>query len=212
MERWSGKVAIVTGASSGIGKAVAEKLVREGMIVAGLARRKERVEGLAATLKGCKGVLHAIQADITKEEDILRAFKYVIENLGPIHVLINNAGLASVSPLSYGKTDHWKLLMDTNVVGLAVATREALQNMYRNKIDGHIIHVSSMCGNKLTMNPNGFSGATKAAVTTLAESLRVELNAAKNRTKISVSTLQTSSITFFSSALLQVTFTLSSWT
>lgn len=185
MERWSGKVAIVTGASAGVGRAVAEKLVKEGMIVAGLARRKEKMDELMETLKGCKGVFHPIEVDITKEEDIINAFQYIIENLGPIHVLINNAGIARVSPLSIGKTEDWKLIMDTNVMGLAIATREALQNMYLNKVDGHIIHVSSINGHKLIQNPNAFSGASKSAVTSLAESLRIELNRRNSKIKIS---------------------------
>ncbi|XP_031343723.1 farnesol dehydrogenase-like [Photinus pyralis] len=185
MERWSGKVAIVTGASAGVGRAVAERLAKEGVIVAGLARRKEKMNELAATLKGCKGAFHPIQADITKEEDIIKAFQYIIENLGPIHILINNAGISRISPLSIGKTEDWNLIMDTNVMGLGIATREALQNMYLNKVDGHIIHVSSITGHNLAQNPNAFSGASKAAVTSLAESLRIELNRRNSKIKIS---------------------------
>ncbi|KAK5647082.1 hypothetical protein RI129_005546 [Pyrocoelia pectoralis] len=184
MEVWNGKVAIVTGASAGIGKAIASKLVEEGMKVAGLARRKERVEELAASLKKAKGELHAIRVDLTKEEDILNAFEYVIKNLGPIHVLVNNAGLNHASSLCSGKTKDWKQILETNTLALSIATREAIQNMIANDVDGHIIHINSVAGHPLSHTPATMYGASKYALTSLTESLRIELNAAKSKIKV----------------------------
>nr|CAD7443480.1 unnamed protein product [Timema bartmani] len=88
MERWSGRVALVTGASAGIGAAIVRELVKNGLIVVGLARRAELVE-----LKGFPGKLHAFKGDASKEEDILAAFDWIKKNLGRIDVLVNNAGV-----------------------------------------------------------------------------------------------------------------------
>jgi len=94
MERWSGKVALVTGASAGIGAAIAEQLVLDGMKVVGLARRVERVEEIRDRLKGAKGELYPYKGDVGKAEDIEAVFKWIKEKFGGIHVLVNNAGIA----------------------------------------------------------------------------------------------------------------------
>jgi NADP+-dependent farnesol dehydrogenase len=134
LDRWVGKVAIVTGASGGIGAAIAQQLVEEGLQVVGLARRSERVEELAKKLHGKKGKLHAVKADISKEEDILNAFKWTSDNLGPVHVLVNNAGVAENTNLTtQGDTKKWKNVFDTNVMGLCIATREAVNIMKAKK-------------------------------------------------------------------------------
>ncbi|KAJ9575318.1 hypothetical protein L9F63_025731, partial [Diploptera punctata] len=100
MERWNGRVALVTGASSGIGAAVAKELVKNGLKVVGLARRVDRIKDEAKKLQGSLGELHAVQCDITKEDDILTAFSWVKEHLGGIDILINNAGVAHQAFLS----------------------------------------------------------------------------------------------------------------
>ncbi|XP_068894715.1 farnesol dehydrogenase-like isoform X2 [Tenebrio molitor] len=177
MERWRGKVAIVTGASAGIGAAVAKQLVEEGLQVVGLARRSERVEELAKKLQSKKGKLHAVKADISKEEDILNAFKWTSDNLGPVHILVNNAGIIQQTNLTEGDTEKWKRVLDTNVMGLCIATREAVKVMKSNKIDGHIIHINSVGGHGVPNFPGlNVYPASKHAVTALTETLRQELN------------------------------------
>ncbi|XP_018321421.1 farnesol dehydrogenase [Agrilus planipennis] len=190
MERWVGKVAIVTGASSGIGAAIAEALVKEGLIVAGFARRKERIEELAKKLQqaNAKGKLHAVKVDMTKENEIIDGFNWVKKNLGPIHVLVNNAGVARNNTLINGDTQKWKDVFDTNVIGLSIATREAVKDMRANKVDGHIIHINSIGGHKVL----NFSGAnvypaSKYAVTALSETLRHEF--IQNKLKIKITSL-----------------------
>ncbi|XP_063910553.1 farnesol dehydrogenase-like isoform X2 [Zophobas morio] len=186
MERWKGKVAIVTGASVGIGAAIVEQLVEQGLQVVGLARRSEQVEENAKKLAGKNGKLHAFKADISKEEDILKAFKWVTENLGPVHILINNAGIIQQTTLVDGDAEKWKKIFDTNVIGLSIATREAVKIMKENKIDGHIIHINSTLGHKVvSQRYSNVYPASKYAVTALTETLRQELNHLGLKIKIS---------------------------
>ncbi|KAJ3651657.1 hypothetical protein Zmor_017682 [Zophobas morio] len=185
LDRWVGKVAVVTGASSGIGEAITEFLVDKGLIVAGLARRSERVEEKAKQLSGKKGKLHAVKTDITKEEDIVNAFKWIEKNLGHVHILINNAGISKENFLRDGDSASWKQTFDVNVMGLCIATREAVKIMSANNIKGHIIHINSVAGHKVVDYPGiNVYTASKHAVTTLAETLRHELNAIDSKIKI----------------------------
>jgi len=185
MERWKGKIAVVTGASSGIGAAIAGHLVETGVTVVGLARRKEKVEELARKLQGSPGKLYAIATDITKEEDILKAFKWIKYNLGPVHILVNNAGVGRATNLIEGDTKLWKDIIDTNVMGLCIATREAVNDMRANKVDGHIIHINSIVGHTVLNIPDtNIYPASKHAVTALTETLRQELNSIGSKIKI----------------------------
>lgn len=170
-------MAIVTGASAGIGSAIAAKLVENGMIVAGLARRKEKIEELKKNLGANKGNLHAIKCDVGNENDILSAFKWITANLGPVHVLVNNAGIILSTTLSDGDTESWRNVIDTNVLGVLICAREAIKIMKSKNIAGHIINMNSILGHTI---PNAFVEAniypaTKHAVTGLTESLRLEL-------------------------------------
>ncbi|XP_025837673.1 farnesol dehydrogenase [Agrilus planipennis] len=176
MSRWVGKVAVVTGASAGIGAAIVEKLVQEGLIVVGFARRKERVEELAKKLQKAKGKLYAVKVDITKEDEIIEGFNWVKKNVGPVHILINNAGVAKNNSLIDGDSQKWRDVLDTNVFGLCVATREAIKDMKLNNVEGHIIHINSIAGHKVVNFPKlNVYGGSKYAVTALAETLRNEL-------------------------------------
>jgi len=100
MERWSGKVALVTGASSGIGAAITEELAKAGVKVFGLARRVERVEEIKNKLGKVKGDIIPLKGDVSKEEDIVAAFKVIKEKFGTIHILVNNAGIGRMALLS----------------------------------------------------------------------------------------------------------------
>ncbi|XP_060516047.1 farnesol dehydrogenase-like [Cylas formicarius] len=185
MDRWVGKIAMVTGASSGIGAAIAEQLVRNGLIVVGLARRKEKVEELVNKLKDNKGVLYAYKCDMTKEAEILAAFKWIADNLGPVSILVNNAGLIKPTDLIGGDTAAWKTVLDTNVLGLCIATREAINQMKDRQSDGHIIHINSVAGHRVYDFPKfNVYCATKHAVSALAETLRFEINREHLKIKI----------------------------
>ena len=178
MERWKGRVALVTGASSGIGKEVAERLLDAGMKVVVTARRQER---LGALVKGREGL--AIACDFRDTDAIEALFAEVRETWGGVDVLVNSAGLGRDAPLTSGATEHWREMLEVNVLALCVCTREALSDMRRRGDDGHVIHISSMAGHRVPPN-SGVYSATKFAVRSLTEGLRQELRAVGSQCRV----------------------------
>ncbi|XP_018575996.1 farnesol dehydrogenase-like [Anoplophora glabripennis] len=153
--------------------------------VVGLARRKVRLDTLALKLSGKKGKLYPLKADISKEEDIINAFKWIKENVGPVHVLINNAGVFGDTDLGDGDIDIWRNVLNVNVLGLSIATREAIRDMRANNVDGHIIHINSVTGHQVPNMPKAnMYPASKFAVRALAETLRLELLNLKLKIKV----------------------------
>ncbi|XP_050391973.1 dehydrogenase/reductase SDR family member 11-like [Patella vulgata] len=188
MERWVGRVALVTGASAGIGAAIARDLVCFGMKVVGCSRNIENIQKLSDELKNEKGSLTAIRCDLSKEEDIIKMFKTITSNesLGGVDVCINNAGLAHNAPILSGKTQEWREMLDVNVMAVTICTREAFQSMKeRNVDDGHIIFINSMSGHRIPPKTAvHFYSATKYAVTALMESTRQELRELKSHIRV----------------------------
>lgn len=124
---------------------------------------------------------------MSKEEDILNGFKWVTNNVGPVAILVNNAGLLQETNLVDGDTAKWKRTFDINVLGLCIATREAVKIMRENKIDGHIIHINSVVGHTVPNFPgSNVYPASKHSVTALTETLRQEFNHIGVKIKISV--------------------------
>ncbi|RZC38890.1 adh short, KR, NAD binding 10, and/or Epimerase domain containing protein [Asbolus verrucosus] len=191
MERWSGKVAVVTGASAGIGAAISTKLVESGLQVVGLARRLDRLQELARKLQNQPGKFHPIATDVTVEEEVVRAFDWVRTNLGTLHVLVNNAGIAKPATLLDGDTEIFRKVFDTNVLALTVATREAVKIMREKDVEAaHVIHINSTAGHQVSDVPKmNVYFASKHAVTALAESLRLDLLRAGAGNKIRVTSL-----------------------
>ncbi|XP_031332060.1 farnesol dehydrogenase-like [Photinus pyralis] len=186
MDRWYGKVAVVTGASSGIGAAIAANLVNSGLKVVGMARRKGRLDEFQKNLEGKAGQFFPVEADVSKEGDIFRAFDWITQNVGVVHILVNCAGIIRPKGLIDGETSHWREIFDTNVLGLCVATREAIKIMRANEIDGHIVHINSVAGHYVPHLPDmNVYPASKFSVTALTETLRQELNAINNKIKVS---------------------------
>ncbi|XP_043269468.1 11-beta-hydroxysteroid dehydrogenase 1A-like [Venturia canescens] len=186
MERWSGKVAIVTGASSGIGAAITEELVKHGVKVVGAARRLQKVRDLAAKLKGQKGSVYAIECDVKKEQDILKVFKWVEKELGGVDIVINNAGVYIRENIMDASTESYRHVMDTNLLAPAIFAREAIRSMKKRKSAGHIITIGSIGGH----NPEGVTVpcnlyvASKCAVVGMCHTLRNEIGAARLNIKI----------------------------
>ncbi|XP_073674196.1 dehydrogenase/reductase SDR family member 11-like [Garra rufa] len=184
MDRWKGRVALVTGASMGIGAAIAKSLVQHGLKVVGCARNVEQIETLAAECarSAFSGTLIPYKCDLSVEIEILSMFTWIKDQHKGVDVCINNAGLAHPEPLLSGKTSGWRDMMDVNVLALSVCTRETYQSMKERKVDdGHIININSICGHRVPNNAKGhFYSASKYAVTALTESLRQELREAKS--------------------------------
>ena len=174
LSRWREKTAIVTGASSGIGKAIAQRLAREGMRVVVCARRKSRLDELVDELvaHGCEAI--AVKTDLRNTSDIERLFEAVRREFDGVDILINNAGFGKNQSLFDGDTEIWRAMLEVNILALAVCTREALRDMERRDAMGHIIHISSMSGHRVP-GPAGMYSATKFAVRSLTEGLRREL-------------------------------------
>lgn len=185
MDRWRGRVALVTGASSGIGAAVAKQLVQHGMKVVGCARNYERIQELATECQqsGYTGLLVPYKCDLSNEEEILSMFSAIKKQHGGVDVCVNNAGLAYPDSLLSGKTSSWSTMLQVNVIALSICTREAYQSMReRNVNDGHIININSMSGHRVTPAADvHFYSATKYAVTALTEGLRQELHEANTQ-------------------------------
>ncbi|GBN99523.1 Dehydrogenase/reductase SDR family member 11 [Araneus ventricosus] len=116
MERWSGRVALVTGASSGIGAELCRALVRHGMVVVGIARRVDRIQAIAEEdiVKTAPGKLVAAKCDITQESEVLSVFNEIRKTFGHLDVCINNAGPCHNSPLLSGTTAEFKDMSDVS--------------------------------------------------------------------------------------------------
>ncbi|XP_022183734.1 farnesol dehydrogenase-like [Myzus persicae] len=187
MEQWRGKVAIVTGASAGIGAAIVVKLAESGVHVVAIARRENALKELAESVTDKSyGTIYTKVCDVTNEQAVKDVFSWVDSTLGGPSILINNAGVAKVSSLLNGKLEDWEETFDLNVLALSVCSREAYKSMTKNKIDGHIIQINSIAGHGLTPY-FGFKmyNASKNAVTILCDGLRHELQLTGSKIKVS---------------------------
>ena len=174
MQQWKGKTAFITGASNGIGAAVATRLLAEGMRVVGSARRHDRVAAVLQKADASGGNSLAVQCDVRDERSVREAFSLAKQTFGGVDVLVNNAGLGHASTLAEGKVDEWREMLDVNVLGLCICTRDALADMRSRGGRGHIIHIGSMAGQRVPAGA-GLYSATKHAVRALTEALRMEL-------------------------------------
>lgn len=168
-------IAYITGASSGIGLATAERLAKEGYSLILNARRKERLEKLSSILTEQYHTDILIQCfDIRNRKEVEESILNLPDKWKKINVLINNAGLASgMSSIEEGNIDDWDLMIDTNIKGLLYMTRNVLPLMIENG-EGHIVNIGSIAGKESYANGNVYC-ATKTAVDALNKSMRIDL-------------------------------------
>jgi NADP-dependent 3-hydroxy acid dehydrogenase YdfG len=115
--QWKGRVALVTGASGGIGEGIARALAGIGIKVALAARRPDRLAAIAADLRGARGEVMTCVADVGRETDMLAVFEAIDREWGPLDVLVSNAGTGTMGAVEDGKRDDWRNTLDVNVVG-----------------------------------------------------------------------------------------------
>ena len=192
MEKWSGKVAVVTGASAGIGEAIIQDFAKAGIHVVGLARRSEKVEEIAEKLGDTPGKIYAHKCDVSDLESVKEAFKWIEQRFGSINILINNAAILFNGTILDEREDAVEKLnsvMNTNFTGALHCTREGVRLMKKTDDHGLVVNVNSIAGNYV---PFGFGvnvyAASKHALRAFSEVLRQELVIDQNK-KIRVTNL-----------------------
>jgi NADP-dependent 3-hydroxy acid dehydrogenase YdfG len=187
MNRWVGRVALVTGASSGIGLCIAEKLVSQGMIVVGCGRNVSAIEKLKERcITKYKGQLHPYKCDLTKEAEIDEMFQWVSTNLsGGVDVCVNNAGFSTNTSLLEIPVSEMRSMLDTNVVALVQCSQLSIKSMIQTNVnDGHIININSVLGHQV-LGIFNFYASTKFAVTALTQGFQKDMVAKGLRIKFS---------------------------
>jgi NADP-dependent 3-hydroxy acid dehydrogenase YdfG len=169
----TGKVALVTGASSGIGEATALALAEAGAAVAVGARRRDRLDALAATLTDGGARVLPLDLDVTDEAACREAVRRTREELGGLDVLVNNAGVMLLGTIRGADTEEWRRMLHTNVLGLMYMTHAAIDGMVEQG-SGDIVNVSSVAGRVARVGA-GVYNASKWAVNAFSESLRQEV-------------------------------------
>ncbi|MFF3714011.1 SDR family NAD(P)-dependent oxidoreductase [Streptomyces phaeochromogenes] len=175
----TGAVALVTGASSGIGVATARQLAERGASVALVARRTDRLEDLSTEIEKAGGTALAVEADITDRTQAEAAVQQTVEHFGRLDILVNNAGLMLLGPVVGADVEEWERMLAVNVQGLLYTTRAALPHLLRAAEDGprrvaDIVNISSIAG-RVAWNGYGVYNLTKFGVNGFTESLRQEV-------------------------------------
>lgn len=179
-----GSKAIITGASSGIGEAIALELAARGARLTLTARRGDRLEDLGGRITAAGGEAPLlVTVDLRCAEDIGRIFEESGARWGGLDILVNNAGLGRKADFHDGATEDWREMLEVNVLALTVACREALRCFDADR-GGHILNVSSMAGHRIPPQ-GGFYAATKFAVRAITECLRQELRALGSPSRVS---------------------------
>src|SRR4051794_23225251 len=178
-DRLDGTVALVTGASSGIGEATALSLAAQGAAVAVAARRKDRLDALAAMIRERGGTALVLEADVTDEAQAAATVERTVAELGRLDTLINNAGVMLLGPAVGAPLSEWQRMVELNVLGLLYCAHAALPHLLSAAQDGprrvaDLVNISSVAG-RVARSGSGVYNLTKRGVGAFSESLRQEV-------------------------------------
>ncbi|KAJ8664568.1 hypothetical protein QAD02_006230 [Eretmocerus hayati] len=178
MNRWKGRVAVVTGASAGIGNATCKALLREGLIVVGFARRKAKMEESMADVPEATDNFFPYECDVTNLESVTEAFQWIEQKFGLLHVLINNAGMVRLNTVVDVDIKDIHDVVSLNLMGVVYCCREGIKLMRKNDHEAHVININSIYGHRVHLVQGlyfNIYSATKHAITGLTETLQKEL-------------------------------------
>jgi len=181
-QKLTGKVALITGASSGIGEATAIALAAEGATVAVSARREDRLQDLVKRITDSGGKAYPIAADVSEETQANEIVQKAQQELGRVDILVNNAGVMLLGMIEGANTEDWRRMINTNVLGLMYATHAAIPIM-KQQGGGHIVNISSVAG-RVARAGSGVYNASKWGVVAFSEALRQEVLKYKIRVTI----------------------------
>lgn len=184
----NGTVALMTGASSGIGAATAKRLAADGASVALVARRGDRLEEVAQEVRAAGGVAHPVVADITSREGAEAAVEQTIAAFGRLDTLVNNAGAMLIGPFADAPEGEWERMVEINVLGLLYVTKCALPHLLAAASDGprqtaDVVNISSSAG-RVARPGTAVYNLTKFGVNGFTEALRQELQAKRVRVSV----------------------------
>jgi 3-oxoacyl-[acyl-carrier protein] reductase len=178
--RLAGKVAVVTGASKGIGAAIAKLYAAEGAaVIVNYSSSKTAADQVVAEIAAAGGKAVAVQGDVSKQADIAQLFAQAVETYGKVDILVNNAGVYEFSPLEEVTEAHFHKQFNLNVLGLILATQEAVKHF--GDQGGSVINISSLVSGTYAPATGAVYSATKAAVDAVTRSLSKELGPRKIR-------------------------------
>ncbi len=166
------KTAIVTGASSGIGRAISRQLAEAGAHVYMVGRTKAHLEEAAETIAGTATSPTIVEVDVRDTNALRATIEEVSQADGRLDVMVNNAGLSYPGSIAEGDPEQWREMYETNVLALLVGSQAAIQAMRATGAQGHIVNISSVAARS---DGSGVYGSTKAAVNSIARTLRNEL-------------------------------------
>ena len=169
------KVVVITGASSGIGESTAKLLARHGAKVVLGARRKDRLDAAVREISAAGGNAISVAVDVTKRAEVEALIRTAIDGFGRVDVIVNNAGIMPLGPMEALKVEEWDRQIDVNIKGVLYGVAAVLPHMQKQK-SGHIINLASVFGIKVFAPGGTVYCATKAAVRSLTEGLRIELH------------------------------------
>jgi NAD(P)-dependent dehydrogenase (short-subunit alcohol dehydrogenase family) len=168
-----GRVAVVTGASKGLGRSMSEALARQGAAVALVARNRDLLAEVAEGIRSAGGKAETFVADVTEEAAVAEVHRHVEETLGVCDILINNAGINNRKPIEEFSLDEWNEILGVNLTGPFLCTRAFVPGMKRNKW-GRILNMTSIMSHVSLPNRTGYS-TTKAGLIGFTKSLALEL-------------------------------------